>query len=57
MLLAWAVVGPVVTGNGHVPPLVAPFIVIFDVSIACQVMSWLASRVERRTREPCFVQQ
>ncbi|HEX8942966.1 MAG TPA: hypothetical protein VF785_07515 [Gemmatimonadaceae bacterium] len=48
MVLAWAFVGPVVTGNGRVPTTVAPFIVILDVAMACQVMSWVAALVERR---------
>jgi hypothetical protein len=48
MLLAWAFVGPVVTGNGRVPAPVAPFVVILDVAMACQVMSWVAALVERR---------
>ena len=47
MLSAWALVGPVVVGNGHISPAVAPIIVTLDVAAACQIMSWLAAHVER----------
>lgn len=47
MLSAWALVGPVVVRNGHLSPTVAPIIVTLDVAVACQLMSWLSSRVDR----------